>query len=364
MPRMRKSLPIKALLIKPQLTLVLLLVAGGASASEYWIGPKDEVFGEVEVVAARYEDTFVSLARTYNVGYEALRRANPHVDPWLPGEGTKIVIPTQFVLPRAPNRGIVVNVAELRLYYFPAASSVAPEGTPAGSRRVITHPISIGRMDWSTPLGATSVTGKVANPSWTPPQSIREEHAARNDILPRVVPPGPDNPLGQHALRLGLPGYLIHGTNKPSGVGMRVTHGCIRMFPEDIEALFKTVPAGTPVMIVNQPYKLGWTADGLYLEAHPPLAKEPVVETEEVDEPSSTDTAEAEPILAEGSLTELTRVYVAATASRTADVRWDFAETVLQSARGVPEFISVAAAPVAVTESFAADPGTAGTATP
>ena len=226
----------------------------------------------------------------------------PHVDPWLPGEGTKIVIPTQFVLPRAPNRGIVVNVAELRLYYFPAASSVAPEGTLAGSRRVITHPISIGRMDWSTPLGTTSVTGKVANPSWTPPQSIRDEHAARNDILPRVVPAGPDNPLGKHALRLGLPGYLIHGTNKPSGVGMRVTHGCIRMFPEDIEALFKTVPAGTPVMIVNQPYKLGWTADGLYLEAHPPLAKSPAGETDEVDEPSSADTAEAEPVLAEGSL--------------------------------------------------------------
>ena len=191
MPRMRKSLLIKALLIKPQLILALALFAGGASAAEYWIGPQDEVFGEVQVVAARYEDTFVSLARTYNVGYEALRRANPHVDPWLPGEGTKIVIPTQFVLPRAPNRGIVVNVAELRLYYFPAASSVAPEGTPAGSRRVITHPISIGRMDWSTPLGATSVTGKVANPSWTPPQSIRDEHAARNDILPRVVPAGP-----------------------------------------------------------------------------------------------------------------------------------------------------------------------------
>jgi L,D-transpeptidase ErfK/SrfK len=348
MPRMRSVL----------LVLPLWLLANAAAAAEYWVAEQDEVFGEIQVVAARYEDTFVSLARTYDVGYEALRRANPGVDPWLPGEGTQIVIPMQFVLPRAAHRGIVVNVAELRLYYFPADSGAVPEGAPAGSRRVVTHPISIGRMDWSTPLGATSVTGKVANPSWTPPQSIRDEHAARNDILPRVVPAGPDNPLGKHALRLGLPGYLIHGTNKPSGVGMRVTHGCIRMFPEDIESLYKTVPAGTSVMIVNQPYKLGWTADGLYLEAHPPLAQNPVSETDEVDEPSTADTAETEPVLAEGALTELTRAYVAATQSRTADVRWDLAETVLQSARGLPEFISVATQ-VAVSESFAADPATA-----
>ena len=347
MPCMRK-----ALLMLPFWGLTTL-----ASAAEYWVGPEDEVFGEVQVIAARYEDTFVSLARTYNVGYESLRRANPSVDPWLPGAGTKVVIPTQFVLPRAPRRGIVVNVAELRLYYFPGDSAASPDGIPAGSRRVVTHPISIGKMDWSTPLGTTSITGKVANPSWTPPQSIRDEHAARNDILPRVVPAGPDNPLGKHALRLGLPGYLIHGTNKPSGVGMRVTHGCIRMFPEDIEALYQTVPAGTSVTIVNQPYKLGWTADGLYLEAHPQLAKAPPSDLE-IDEPSTADTAEPEPVLAEGSLTELTRAYVAATESRTADVRWDLAETVLMSARGVPEFISVAA-PAPVIESFAADPATA-----
>jgi L,D-transpeptidase ErfK/SrfK len=345
MRRMRKALFI----------LPFWLVASAASAADFWIGPDDEVFGEVQVVAARYEDTFVSLARTYNVGYESLRRANPGVDPWLPGEGTQVVIPTQFVLPRAARRGIVINVAELRLYYFPAEAATAPDDAPAGSRRVVTHPISIGKMDWSTPLGTTSITGKVANPSWTPPQSIRDEHAARNDILPRVVPPGPDNPLGKHALRLGLPGYLIHGTNKPSGVGMRVTHGCIRMFPEDVEALYRNVPAGTSVTIVNQPYKLGWTADGLYLEAHPPLAKAPPADTQEIDEPSTADSAEPEPVLVEGSLTELTRAYVAATESRTTDVRWDLAETVLMAARGVPEFIS-AAVRVPATESFAAEP--------
>jgi L,D-transpeptidase ErfK/SrfK len=339
--------------------LPLGLLASAASAAEYWVPQQDEVFGEDQVVAARYEDTFVALARTYNVGYEALRRANPGVDPWLPGEGTKVVIPTRFVLPRAPHRGIVVNVAELRLYYFPADAATSPEGTPVGSRRVITHPISIGKMDWSTPLGTTSITSKVLNPPWTPPQSIRAEHEADNNPLPRVVPPGPDNPLGKHALRLGLAGgYLIHGTNKPSGVGMRVTHGCIRMFPEDIEALFKTVPVGTPVTIVNQPYKLGWTADGLYLEAHPPLVKAPAADTEEIDEPSTADAKEPEPVVAEASLTDLTRAYVAATETRKGDVRWDLAEAVATAARGVPELVSVAV-PVPVTESFAADPAAA-----
>ena len=271
------------------LALPWLLGVATARAAEFWIAEGDEVFGEVQVIEARHEDTFVALARTYNVGYEELRQANPGVDEWLPGEGTKISIPSLYVLPRAPQRGIVVNVAELRMYYFPAQSGPLPEGVAPGSRRVITHPISIGRMDWSTPLGVTTITGKVANPSWYPPQSIRDEHAARNDILPRVVPPGPDNPLGLHAMRLGLPGYLIHGTNKPSGVGMRVTHGCVRMFPEDIEALYKTVPTGTSVNIVNQPVKIGWKVDGtLYLEAHPALMEsnvdgEAVAVTEVVD---------------------------------------------------------------------------------
>jgi L,D-transpeptidase ErfK/SrfK len=333
------------------IVLPLYLAGQCAFGADYWARPGEEVFGEVQVISARYEDTFISLARTYNVGYEALRRANPEVDPWLPGEGTRITIPTRFVLPRAPQRGIVVNVAELRLYYFPSDGVSPPAGVPEGSRRIVTHPISVGQMDWSTPLGTTKVTGKVANPSWYPPQSIRDEHAARNDILPKIVPPGPDNPLGAHALRLGLPSYLIHGTNKPSGIGMRVTHGCIRMFPEDIEALYKTVPNGTPVTIVNQPYKLGWTAEGLYLEAHPQLAENPVAET---DEPSTADAAEHAPsFVGEPSLTELTRAYVAATQERRIDVRWDVAESIAAAARGVPEVISVV--PVTGNSAFVGD---------
>ncbi len=326
-----------------------------AQAAEFWVGEGDEVFGEVRVVEARHEDTFVSLARTHNVGYEELRQANPGVDAWLPGEGTKVTIPSLYVLPRAPQRGIVVNVAELRMYYFPAESGPLPEGIAPGSRRVITYPISIGRMDWSTPLGSTTITGKVANPSWYPPESIRKEHAERNDILPRIVPPGPENPLGRHAMRLGLPGYLIHGTNKPSGVGMRVTHGCMRMFPEDVESLYKTVPVGTAVNIVNQPVKIGWTADGtLYMEAHPAL-----MESNVDGENTAAIGAEAEAVepIQESPLTSLMRAYIAATEERQVQLDWNAAERVAQVGNGVPEAVSVAgsATPLA-TEVAAASP--------
>jgi L,D-transpeptidase ErfK/SrfK len=336
----------------------LCLLATAAFAEEYWLPPETEVIGAPRVIAARYEDTFVRLARAHNVGFEALRAANPDVDEWLPGEGTRIVIPAEFVLPRAPHRGIVVNVAELRLYYFPASSGVRPEGVDPDAVRVITHPISIGRLDWSTPLGTTTITGKRLNPSWNPPQSIRDEHAARNDILPKIVPPGPDNPLGAHALTLGLPSYLIHGTNKPSGVGMRVTHGCIRMFPEDIEALYKSVPVGTQVRIVNQPHKLGWGPNGLYLEAHPDLFRTTV----EQEEPTREGVSREESLAAiaaqpqqESLLTALTRVYVAATEQRSADVQWDLAERVMEAARGIPERVAVARTVIAA-ESLAAGP--------
>jgi L,D-transpeptidase ErfK/SrfK len=291
------------------LSLCLAAVRSGLAA-EYALSPESDIVGEARVIEARYEDTFVSLARRYDVGYDALRRANPDVDAWLPGEGTKIVIPTQHVLPRAERRGIVINLPELRLYYFPADDS----------DHVYTHPISIGRVDWRTPLGKTSIVSKSMNPAWYPPQSVREEHAANNDPLPAVVPPGPDNPLGKHALYLAISGYLIHGTNKPQGVGMRVSHGCIRMFPEDIEALYDMVGAGTKVQIVNQPYKLGWGPEGLYLEAHRPLAEE-------------TEAWNA---------TELTRIFVAATQERHAQVEWHAAEEVMTEASGVPEFVSIA----------------------
>jgi L,D-transpeptidase ErfK/SrfK len=241
-----------------------------------------DLVGETQVIFARYENTFSGVGRQYNLGYEELRNANPGVDQWLPGEGTPIYLPTQSILPDAPREGIVVNVPAMRLYYFTTEKATTEKGTaekPAAPGapavlKVTSHPIGIGVEGWATPFGEAKVTQKVKDPIWYVPASIRKEHADRGDPLPSVVKPGPDNPLGAYALTLSLPSYLIHGTNKPAGVGMRSSHGCIRLYPEDIEALFQRVPRGTAVRIVNQPVLAGWRDGQLYLEVHPPLAEE------------------------------------------------------------------------------------------
>jgi len=229
--------------------------------------PQDaDLIGANGEVTAEAEDTLIDIAHRNGLGYEEIVNANPDVDPWLPGAGTVIRLPLRRILPDVAREGIVVNLPEHRLYYFPAPR--------AGEERVvISYPVSIGKMDWHTPIGLTKVVQKVKNPAWYPPESVRAEHEANGDPLPKVVPPGPDNPLGLFALRLGIPGgaYLIHGTNRPAGVGMQVTHGCMRLYPEDIEALFKIVPVGTPVRLVNQPLKAGWADGRLYVEVHPPL---------------------------------------------------------------------------------------------
>lgn len=226
------------------------------------------VVGAETMAVANGGDTLADIARQYDIGHLEIRLANPEVEFWLPGEGTRVRIPSRYVLPKADRKGLVLNIPEMRLYYFVPASG---EDSPG---MLITHPVSIGRMDWATPLGLARITTKVRNPSWVPPESIHREAAEEGESLPAVVPPGPDNPLGEYALKLNLPGYLLHGTNRPYGVGMRVTHGCIRMYPEDIEGLYERVPVGTPVMIVNQPVKVGWAEDGLYLEVHPTLEED------------------------------------------------------------------------------------------
>ncbi len=223
----------------------------------------NDIVGETLQVQTRYEDTFSDIARLNDLGYAELAESNPGVDPWLPGEGTTIVLPMRYILPPGPREGIVINLAELRLYYY-----------PKGEERVITHPLGIGREGWSTPTGNARITRKKQNPTWRPPESIRKEHEEKGDPLPAVVKPGPDNPLGQHALYLSMAGYLIHGTNKPYGVGMRVSHGCIRLYPEDIASLFEQVPVNTPVRIINRPYKAGWEDGRLFVEAHPPLSEQ------------------------------------------------------------------------------------------
>jgi L,D-transpeptidase ErfK/SrfK len=234
------------------------------SGNLFTITDGQDVVGQLQIVRARYEDTFVDFARAYGLGYDELVAANPDVDPWLPGDGTLIVLPTQYVLPAAPRQGVVLNVASKRLFYYPPVV----DGEPSV---VVTFPIGIGRTGWATPTGETSVVARIPDPIWFPPQSVRAERLAAGDPLPRRVLPGPENPLGRYAINLGLPGYLIHGTNKPAGVGMRVSHGCVRLYPEDIEYLFGQVSIGTPVRIVNQPYLFGWLDTELYFEAHAPL---------------------------------------------------------------------------------------------
>ena len=268
----------KIVIVAAAVTAICTLACDPARAEIYELPPEGfDVIGAVSTIVARHEDTLVDLARRHGLGYEDIVRANPEVNPWLPGAGTEIVLPTRYVLPPGPREGVILNLAEYRMYYYPEPG----EGqTPV----VMTYPISIGRMDWETPIGRTRIISKVRDPAWYPPKSVREEHAAEGRPLPNIVPPGPDNPLGRFAMRLDIPGYLIHGTNRPAGVGMRVTHGCIRMFPEDIEHLFEKIDVRTPVRIINEPVKIGWFGDELVMEVHPVLAAPPPV-TDGVDAP-------------------------------------------------------------------------------
>jgi len=249
-----------ALALGASATLSLALGPPGTAQAETFrlTNPGDSVIGAPFYVKTRHEDTLLDFARQNGQGYDDLKDANPKVDMWLPGDGTEVLIPTFWVLPNAPRNGIVLNRAEKRLYYFP----------PNDPDEVQTFAISIGREGWDTPLGTFSVKQKIDGPTWTPTASIRAEHAANGEPLPATVPAGPDNPLGLYAMRLSNPSYLIHGTNKPWGLGMQVSHGCIRMYPEGIAELFKEVPVNTPVTIVDQPYKIGWLGDDLYLEVH------------------------------------------------------------------------------------------------
>jgi L,D-transpeptidase ErfK/SrfK len=234
------------------------MAAGPLAAASYSLpGNGDNVIGAVTPLTLRYEDTLAAIAEKYGIGYRELVDANPEVDPWLPGAGTRVQLPTAYVLPSAPREGLVINLAEYRLYYYP----------PGGSH-VVTYPVGLGRMDFPTPLMQTKVLSRIENPSWTPTEAARREHAEMGDPLPRVVPPGPQNPLGHLALQLGVPGYFIHGTNKPFGVGQMVSHGCVRLYSGHIETLVELVSNGTPVYVVNEPFKVGWRAGVLYAEAH------------------------------------------------------------------------------------------------
>ena len=243
--------------------LTTALAAASAHAEKYTLPPADiSVVGQVQQISARQGETFYQIGREYGIGYDAMEHANKGRDPLYLKEGEQVLLPTRFILPDAPREGIVINLPEMRLYYYPPDKPV-----------VDVYAIGIGREGWGTPEGIMRITEKKANPTWTPPASVRKEHAEAGDPLPAIVPAGPDNPLGLFAMRLSNPSYLIHGTNKPDGVGMRVSHGCIRMYPEGIESLFHKVGTNTQVNILNQPMKIGWYGDDLFLEFHSPLGE-------------------------------------------------------------------------------------------
>lgn len=300
-------------------TLCTLLLGQSAAAASHPLPPAGEaLIGFDTYATSRHEDTLLDIAARNGLGFEEIVHANPNVDTWIPGDGTQVLLPKRHILPQATRAGIVINVAEMRLYYYPARSG-----------RVETYPVSVGRSDWNTPQTTTRITRKAENPSWTPPASIRREHLADGrGALPAVVPGGPDNPLGQHALYLGIPSYLIHGTNNPNGIGMQVTHGCIRMFPADIRHLYHAVPVGTRVTIVNQHYKVGWDAGTLYVEVHPWL--------------------EGTPASVTGNTGKLRQMVEQALGSQSNyPVDWAAVETARKEARGIP----VAVGPISSTAS-------------
>ncbi len=214
---------------------------------------KDYV-GETIIYRAKYEDTLVHLARKHGLGFVEMRAANPTLDPWIPGEGARVVLPTQSLLPDAPREGIVLNLAEMKLYLFEK-----PGEAP------LVYAISPGREGLNTPVGTTIVNAKKENPTWRPTARMLKE----DPTLKEFYPPGPDNPLGTHALYLGWPEMRIHGTNKPYAIGRRASSGCIRMYPESIKDIYNRVPVGTKITSVDQPVKVGWIKDKMYVEVSP-----------------------------------------------------------------------------------------------
>lgn len=225
---------------------------------------------DVPLTQSETDETLLDVARRFSLGQAEIVRLNPDVDRWNVKKGEIVRLPNKHILPDSPHEGITLNIAEFRMYYYLPTQLGQPQ-------QILSFAHGVGRQDWKTPLGKTSVAKKIKDPVWRPPESIRREHAAMGDPLPAVVPAGPHNPLGAYALYLNLPGdYRIHGTDidKIFGIGMQITHGCVRMYPEDIEQLYNTVEIGTPVYIVNQPIKVGWLDNVLYVEAHPDLEGE------------------------------------------------------------------------------------------
>ncbi|MGZ8159494.1 MAG: L,D-transpeptidase family protein [Methylobacter sp.] len=273
---------------------------------EFELPDGENMVGTIAAIETRENDALPDIARHFGLGYNDISIANSNVSPWTPAPGSRVLLPIQFILPDSPHKGIALNLANMRLFYYPKKQL----------GKVYTFPVGIGRQGWNTPMGLTSIVAKDANPNWYVPESIHREHAEKGDTLPKVVGSGPDNPLGLYAMRLGIPGYLIHGTNKPYGIGMQISHGCVQLYPEDIEVLFKKATVGMPVRIIHQPYLTAWQQDMLYLEAHEPLPK----------------WAKEKAKLKKQVVKQLQEL----SAKKSVTVDWDKVERILQRSDGIP----------------------------
>lgn len=289
---------------------ILLLFMGSCAVARTYVLPSAHttVVGEVTWTQALPGDTFNKVGRRFDIGYVELLEANPGVNPKQLAPGTIIVIPSRFILPPGPRRGLVINLAELRIYYYPAKRAV-----------VETYPVGIGREGWDTPLGPSWIAQKMINPTWVVPPAIREDRKKEGVYLPKKVPPGPDNPLGGYALRLKQFTYLIHGTNDSEGIGRRSSAGCLRMYPEDIEHLFPQIKTKDPVYIINVPNKLAYQSNRLYLEAHVPLQTYP---------------------LAGGTWVSLLKKQLQTQPYASIPVDWRLVESILHNHNGIPQQIA------------------------
>lgn len=288
--------------------IAYLLLAASLPAHAGYPLPEGDIIGELQHIAAGSEDTMPHIAKAFGMGLNELEIANRHTQRWTPGAGAKVALPTMHVLPEGKRKGIVINIPEMRIYYFRKGE-------------VHTWPIGVGREGWNIPYKPGKIISRHKDPAWYPPKSIRKEHEEEGDPLPKVVPPGPDNPLGKFALRMSLPGYLIHGTNKEYGIGMRVSHGCIRMYPQDIEELYKITPTGTPFRVINEPIKLGMQGKLLYMEAHPHMIEDA--------EPHETTAAKVQQRIS------------AMTKDKRVSIDWDLITKSLLQPTGVPIAIGI-----------------------
>ena len=294
---------------------VALATALPARALEFPLDKGQVAVGVIETARSSDDDTMLDLARQFDDGYVDFMAANPGVNPWHPGHGKTIAVPNFFILPDAPRIGIVINLGERRIYYF-----------PPGGKTVETYPAGVGVQAGATPLGVTRVVLKEDGPIWRPPPSIRAERPE----LPAAIYPGPDNPLGKYALRLGWTNYLIHDTNTPDSVGRNVSHGCLHLYPEDIDRLFHEVPVGTVVRSVNQPVKAGWIDNRLYVEVHP--SKE---QADEIDYNQPMTPAVPK---------QLVQIVAKAAGDRRGLVDWDAVRAAGLAANGIPTPVTPAPA--------------------